>query len=159
MTNDQKDKIWYPPNIGIVFRHFDSVLWLLENIREIDESKRWPLEPSNYTDPGIHLPLSAQCASFVTPSEMVTEALSRCVTCGRDGRITVSRYLHGMTIEEIAEVAKLPEWDIERRIRHVINYISSGRCGRWRVCYDCLESQKSCRQRKEKTYNEWISHR
>ncbi len=143
MSVKEKDKIWFPPTMRI-YGWYDSVLWLLEHLRQIDESKLWPREPSNYIDPGIHTAPSQQ-ATFVSPVEAVIEITTRCSACGRDGTIVLAHYRYGVPIVDLAKINRISAVTVERKINRVILYCASGQCRRW----------ITNKRRPEMSYEEW----
>lgn len=114
----------------------DSIIWIIEHI----QYDSWPRPASNYTDPAPDIQRQPnQSMPNRAWIETVAEVKRRLKLCGPDGLITLSHLGYNNPLWLLALMFKLPETEIERRIKRAINYISWGhnikKCKRGRGSY------------------------
>lgn len=125
-------KPYYQPREIIFVR--DQVEFLLPYLVLLKEG-RYPPEPSSYTDTGKRNRNFK--APFTTPCEIAAELKARMEVCGQDGYLALEHYYDGVPIESengvkgISDKRMIDIRLVERRIRKVVSYISSGTYRRW----------------------------
>jgi hypothetical protein len=89
-------------------------------------------EGTGYVDTGLgHRQVKAK-AGFCSPIEFAAEITNRLEKCGVDGLMTEAYYGWDVTEESLAKFYGTDEYDIRRRIKRVIRYISSKMRGQYR---------------------------
>lgn len=95
------------------------------------EEGRWPNEhrESGYTDtPGHRQKHEAYFAALVVIAAELNYRLSKCT----DGKLARKCYTDGRDVKELAEIMKVSEERLQKRIDRVVKFCSGWRRKRWR---------------------------
>ena len=112
-------KEWYSPG-AIRFRR-NEIIWLLSHYQELAEGS-WPKEPKNtgYTDTPLRARRYRREAYFCTPAEFKAELDVRMALIGEDSSILRDIYIIGMTHEKAAEMRRISESTLYRRLNRAM---------------------------------------
>lgn len=134
----------------------EYLLPLLPSMREGD----YPPEPGGETDGGGNH--NKHTAPYEPACQVAAELDRRLAQLGLDRYLVEDRYCAAMTLREIHAKTGLEEFEIDRRLRSALVYISSGPCPRWLDCLACGQ-WKTCtskkRGRRPQTYKQFRKDR
>jgi len=153
---EQGNLVWVAPGaVRYTPEHVDFLLpWLL-HLRE----GTGPHEPSGgYA--GKSKTSRSHRAHFEAWAQVAAELDLRLSATGLDRYLVEDAICRQIPVAELARRLGMDEWEVGRRIRSAVSYISSGPCPRWLNCIDCPKYSK-CRRKKRAglTYADWKRHR
>lgn len=144
------DDFFSPPGIHFTRR---TILWLLHNLRELREGN-WPSEMSNYID--LPIGKGSGKSPFETPLGYAIEIEQRLEECRIDGLILLAIECWELTEASLSSYFNFPIWDIRKRWKNALNYISSGLNRRWFgegcITYKEWENGKRWNKKKKEYY-------
>jgi len=151
--------LWVAP--GAVSFSKPEIKLLLPELYKMREGI-YPTEP-NKTNPDIAGSHTNTRANFEPACQVAAEIDRRLARCGQDRTLVEDSYCSGDDDEAIAIYYHMDVREVRRRIKDVVNYISSGDCPRWLGCDECGQHDACHKEKKDArppiTYSDWRGHR
>ena len=150
--------IWVSP--GSASFNLEQVEFFLPRLKKMIIGEYEPEPVENERGAGSHhAPHEAVCI-------VAAELECRLSKCGADRSIAEDYYENLNELRILEHLARkfnmIPE-KIDRTVKHVVSYISSGECRRWAICDKCYRFSKCQKKKKLKrgavTYKEWCHRR